>query len=127
VRVEGEHHPNKLSREVGSDTSTSSSSSSGSNQNTCINQKPVVAEGDRRGQGQVIADGPCTEQGDCAWGAMCWWLHALARLKLRRRHPHQRKTGAGGLLHLGAIEEFEIEARGHQAGSRRRLRADIPT
>jgi DNA-directed RNA polymerase subunit beta len=39
-----------------------------SNQNTCINQKPIVEAGDRVKKGQVIADGPATEQGELALG-----------------------------------------------------------
>src|SRR5207253_3400886 len=34
-----------------------------SNQNTCINQKPIVKAGDRVKKGDVIADGPATETG----------------------------------------------------------------
>jgi DNA-directed RNA polymerase subunit beta len=39
-----------------------------SNQNTCINQKPIVKPGDRVRRGQVIADGPATERGELALG-----------------------------------------------------------
>src|SRR5206468_37418 len=39
-----------------------------SNQGTCINQKPIVQVGDRIQQGQVIADGPSTDQGELALG-----------------------------------------------------------
>jgi DNA-directed RNA polymerase subunit beta len=39
-----------------------------SNQNTCINQKPIVKPGDRVVRGQVIADGPATEHGELALG-----------------------------------------------------------
>ena len=40
-----------------------------SNQNTCINQKPIVTLGDARaGRGDVIADGPATERGELALG-----------------------------------------------------------
>jgi DNA-directed RNA polymerase subunit beta len=39
-----------------------------SNQNTCINQKPIVKPGARVRKGQVIADGPATEQGELALG-----------------------------------------------------------
>ena len=67
VRVEGEHHPTQLSREVGSDIYQLIKFKR-SNQNTCINQKPVVREGERVVKGQVIADGPCTEQGELALG-----------------------------------------------------------
>jgi DNA-directed RNA polymerase subunit beta len=39
-----------------------------SNSGSCVNQKPVVAEGDRVENGQVIADGPCTSHGEMALG-----------------------------------------------------------
>ncbi|HEX5751525.1 MAG TPA: DNA-directed RNA polymerase subunit beta [Archangium sp.] len=39
-----------------------------SNQNTCLNQKPIVRKGDRVRKGDVIADGPATETGELALG-----------------------------------------------------------
>ena len=42
-----------------------------SNQNTCINQKPIVRVGDRVRRGDVIADGPSTEMGELALGRNC--------------------------------------------------------
>jgi len=39
-----------------------------SNQNTCINQVPIVREGDKIGRGDVLADGPCTDMGELALG-----------------------------------------------------------
>ncbi len=39
-----------------------------SNQNTCINQTPIVRVGHRVSKGQVLADGPCTELGELALG-----------------------------------------------------------
>ena len=39
-----------------------------SNQNTCINQRPLVKKGDRVNAGDVIADGSCTENGELALG-----------------------------------------------------------
>ncbi|WP_127902727.1 DNA-directed RNA polymerase subunit beta [Solirhodobacter olei] len=39
-----------------------------SNQSSCINQRPLVKVGDTVGRGQVIADGPCTDQGELALG-----------------------------------------------------------
>ncbi|MCB0289150.1 MAG: DNA-directed RNA polymerase subunit beta, partial [Calditrichaeota bacterium] len=38
------------------------------NQNTCINQIPVVNEGDHVAKGQVLADGPATDRGHLALG-----------------------------------------------------------
>ncbi|MGH8444368.1 MAG: DNA-directed RNA polymerase subunit beta, partial [Solimonas sp.] len=39
-----------------------------SNQNTCINQKPIVKPGDKIARGDVIADGPSTDLGELALG-----------------------------------------------------------
>ncbi len=39
-----------------------------SNQNTCINQKPLVQPGDRIAKGDVLADGPATDLGELALG-----------------------------------------------------------
>ncbi|MGH8509027.1 MAG: DNA-directed RNA polymerase subunit beta [Gammaproteobacteria bacterium] len=39
-----------------------------SNQNTCINQRPLVRPGDRIAQGDVLADGPATDLGELALG-----------------------------------------------------------
>ena len=39
-----------------------------SNQNTCLNQKPLVKPGDRIERGDVLADGPSTDMGELALG-----------------------------------------------------------
>ncbi|MHA7889276.1 DNA-directed RNA polymerase subunit beta [Roseicyclus sp.] len=39
-----------------------------SNQNTCINQRPLVKVGDKVAKGEVIADGPSTDMGELALG-----------------------------------------------------------
>ena len=39
-----------------------------SNQNTCINQRPLVKVGDSVGKGEVVADGPSTDLGELALG-----------------------------------------------------------
>ncbi|MCG8379878.1 MAG: DNA-directed RNA polymerase subunit beta, partial [Proteobacteria bacterium] len=39
-----------------------------SNQNTCINQKPLVKPGDQIARGDVLADGPSTDMGELALG-----------------------------------------------------------
>src|SRR4029450_971609 len=39
-----------------------------SNQGTSFNQKPIVDEGERVEEGQVLADGPCTQNGEMALG-----------------------------------------------------------
>src|SRR5207247_1457784 len=56
-----------LSREVGADIYQLIKFKR-SNQNTCINQKPLVRVGDRVKKGQVLADGPCTDRGELALG-----------------------------------------------------------
>jgi DNA-directed RNA polymerase subunit beta len=42
-----------------------------SNQNTCINQKPLVKEGDSIASGDVLADGPSIDMGELALGQNC--------------------------------------------------------
>jgi len=39
-----------------------------SNQNTCINQKPLVSQGDQITRGDVLADGPSVDMGELALG-----------------------------------------------------------
>ncbi|HJU10900.1 MAG TPA: DNA-directed RNA polymerase subunit beta, partial [Candidatus Binataceae bacterium] len=39
-----------------------------SNQNTCINQRPIVVKGERVSAGDVLADGPSTDMGELALG-----------------------------------------------------------
>ena len=39
-----------------------------SNQDTCINQRPIVSTGDQIQRGDVLADGPCTDMGELALG-----------------------------------------------------------
>jgi DNA-directed RNA polymerase subunit beta len=39
-----------------------------SNQDTCVNQKPLVREGDRISKGDILADGPSTDLGELALG-----------------------------------------------------------
>ncbi|WP_333646432.1 DNA-directed RNA polymerase subunit beta [Candidatus Binatus sp.] len=39
-----------------------------SNQNTCINQRPIVVKGERIKSGDVLADGPSTDMGELALG-----------------------------------------------------------
>ncbi|HVJ09561.1 MAG TPA: DNA-directed RNA polymerase subunit beta [Acidisarcina sp.] len=125
IRVEGEHHPTQLSREVGSDIYQLTKFKR-SNQNTCINQKPIVRHGDRVVTGQVIADGPCTEQGELALGRnvlvafMPWRGYnfedaILISEKLVREDYYTS-------VH---IEEFEIEARDTKLGPEEITR-DIP-
>jgi DNA-directed RNA polymerase subunit beta len=125
VRVEGEHNPTQLSREVGSDIYTLTKFKR-SNQNTCINQKPVVREGEHVVKGQVIADGPCTESGELALGRnvlvgfMPWRGYnyedaILISEKLVREDYYTS-------VH---IEEYEIEARDTKLGPEEITR-DIP-
>ena len=125
VRVEGEHHPMQLSREVGSDIYQLIKFKR-SNQNTCINQKPVVREGERVVKGQVIADGPCTEAGELALGRnvlvafMPWrgynFEDAILISEQLVREDYYTSVH---------IEEFEIEARDTKLGPEEITR-DIP-
>jgi DNA-directed RNA polymerase subunit beta len=125
VRVEGEHHPGQLSREVGSDIYQLTKFKR-SNQNTCINQKPIVEKGQRVVKGQVIADGPCTDRGELALGRnvlvafMPWRGYNFedAILVSEKMVKEDYYTS----VH---IEEFELEARDTKLGPEEVTR-DIP-
>src|ERR1035437_6208338 len=125
VRVEGEHHPMQLSREVGSDIYQLTKFKR-SNQNTCINQKPIVKKGQRVVKGQVIADGPCTDLGELALGRnvlvafMPWRGYNFedAILVSEKMVKEDYYTS----VH---IEEFELEARDTKLGPEEVTR-DIP-
>jgi DNA-directed RNA polymerase subunit beta len=97
-----------------------------SNQNTCINQKPIVKVGTHVKKGQVIADGPATEGGELAlgrnvlvafmpWGGYNFEDSILISERLL-------KNDAFTSIH---IEEFEAVARDTKLG-REEITRDIP-
>ncbi len=68
IIVKADHNVDgTISREVTADIYTLTKFRR-SNQNTCINQRAIVAVGERIEKGQVIADGPCTDKGELALG-----------------------------------------------------------
>ncbi len=97
-----------------------------SNQNTCMNQRPIVKKGERVSQGQIIADGPATERGELALGQnvlvafMPWRGYNFedAILVSEKLVREDRFTS----IH---IEEFMIEARDTKLGPEDITR-DIP-
>jgi DNA-directed RNA polymerase subunit beta len=125
VRVEGAAHEGQLSREVGADIYQLTKFKR-SNQNTCINQKPIVKVGQRVGKTQVLADGPCTDLGELALGRnvlvafMPWRGYNFedAILVSEKLVKEDYYTS----IH---IEEFEIEARDTKLGPEEITR-DIP-
>ena len=71
------------------------------NQDTAINQRPLVQLGQRVAAGEIIADGSATDGGELALGSnvlvafMPWY-----RTQLRRRHRAERAPGEGRRLLL---------------------------
>ncbi len=97
-----------------------------SNQGTAINQRPVVSQGDRVEQGQVIADGPCTDNGEMALGRnllvafMSWeGLNYEDAIILSQRLVQD------DVLTSIHIEEHEVDARDTKLGPEEITR-DIP-
>jgi len=125
VRVEGEDIDTGETKDFGADIYQLIKFRR-SNQNTCITQKPVVQEGQRVTKGQVLADGPCTEEGELALGRnvlvafMPWRGYNFedAILISERLVKDDYYTS----IH---IEEFEIEARDTKLGPEEITR-DIP-
>jgi DNA-directed RNA polymerase subunit beta len=97
-----------------------------SNQGTCINQKPIVNEGDRVEHGQVIADGPCTQNGEMALGK-----NLLVAIMPWEGHNYEdaiilsQRLVQDDVLTSIHIEEHEIDARDTKLGAEEITR-DIP-
>ncbi len=90
-----------------------------SNQNTCINQRPLVKVGDKVEKADIIADGPSTDLGELALGRnvlvafMPWNGYNFEdSILLSERIV---KDDVFTSIH---IEEFEGDGARHQAGSR---------
>ena len=93
-----------------------------SNQNTCINQRPLVNAGDPIARGDVLADGPSTDLGELALGPEhAGRVHALERLQLRGLDPDLRARGAGGSLHDHSHRGAHLRRARHQARARGNL------
>jgi DNA-directed RNA polymerase subunit beta len=125
VRVEGGAHEGQLSREVGADIYQLTKFKR-SNQNTCINQKPMVSVGQRVRKGEVLADGPCTQAGELALGR-----NVLVAFMPWRGYNFEdaivvsEKLVKDDYYTSIHIEEFEIEARDTKLGPEEITR-DIP-
>ena len=97
-----------------------------SNQNTCINQKPVVRPGDRLKAGDIVADGPATEMGELALGQNCvvafmpWQGYNFEDSILVSERIVQDDFFTS--IH---IEEFEVAARDTKLG-KEEITRDIP-
>jgi DNA-directed RNA polymerase subunit beta len=97
-----------------------------SNQGTCINQRPIVREGDRTADGQVLADGPCTENGELSLGR-----NLLVAFMSWEGHNYEDaiivsdRLVRDDVLTSVHIEEHEVEARDTKLGPEEITR-DIP-
>jgi len=97
-----------------------------SNQNTCFNHRPIVRKGQKIRAGEIIADGPATENGELAlgknvtvafmpWGGYNFEDSILVSERLVR-------DGVYTSVH---IEEFEVVARDTKLG-KEEITRDIP-
>ncbi len=97
-----------------------------SNHGTCINQRPIVAVHERVKKGDVIADGPSTQQGEISLGKnilmgfMTWEGYNYEDAILL--NERMVKDDVFTSIH---IEEYETEARDTKLGSEEITR-DIP-
>lgn len=97
-----------------------------SNQNTCINQVPLVKVGDHVKAGDIMADGPCTDMGELALGrnllvAFMPWNGLNYEDAILLSENISRKD----ILTSLHIEEFEVMARDTKLGQEEITR-DIP-
>ena len=97
-----------------------------SNSGTCVNQRPIIYKGDEVKRGQIIADGPSTENGDMAIGKnlligfMTWEGYNYEDAMLLNE-----KLVMEDVLTSVHIEEYESEARDTKLGPEEITR-DIP-
>jgi DNA-directed RNA polymerase subunit beta len=97
-----------------------------SNHGTCANQKPIVDSGQRVEAGQVLADGPCTENGEMALGK-----NLLVAIMPWEGHNYEdaiilsSRLVEEDVLTSIHIEEHEIDARDTKLGAEEITR-DIP-
>ena len=97
-----------------------------SNQGTCVNQRPIVSEGERVEKGDIIADGPSTKNGEIGLGCniligfMTWEGYNYEDAILL--NEQLVKDDIFTSIH---IEEYEIEARETKLGPEEITR-DIP-
>jgi DNA-directed RNA polymerase subunit beta len=97
-----------------------------SNHGTCANQRPIVDAGQRVEDGQVIADGPCTENGEMALGK-----NLLVAIMPWEGHNYEdaiilsQRLVEEDVLTSIHIEEHEIDARDTKLGAEEITR-DIP-
>jgi len=97
-----------------------------SNQNTCINQKPLVTVGDKVIKGEVIADGPSTDMGELALGK-----NVLVAFMPWNGYNYEdsilisERIARDDVFTSIHIEEFEIAARDTKLGPEEITR-DIP-
>ena len=97
-----------------------------SNQGTCINQKPVVATGERIEKDQVIADGPSTDNGELSLGKnaligfMTWEGYNYEDAVLINERLVREDVYTS--IH---IEKYELEARDTKLGPEE-ITNDIP-
>ena len=97
-----------------------------SNQGTCINQRPIVAAGQRVQAGEVIADGPATDHGEISLGK-----NALVGFMTWEGYNYEdavlinEKLVRDDVYTSVHIEEYETEARDTKLGPEEITR-DIP-
>jgi len=97
-----------------------------SNQGTCVNQKPIVEEGDTVEEGMIIADGPCTEHGELALGK-----NLLVAFMPWKGYNYEdaiivsERMVYDDVLSSVHIEEHEVDARDTKLGPEEITR-DIP-
>jgi DNA-directed RNA polymerase subunit beta len=97
-----------------------------SNHGTCANQRPIVDAGQRVEAGQVVADGPCTQNGEMALGK-----NLLVAIMPWEGHNYEdaiilsNRLVEEDVLTSIHIEEHEIDARDTKLGAEEITR-DIP-
>src|SRR5437667_5933460 len=88
-----------------------------SNQDTCLNQRPIVTEGQKVKKGQVIADGPATREGELALGrnVLCAFM-PWGGYNFEDAILVSEKIAKEDIFTSIHIEEFELQVRDTKRG-----------
>jgi DNA-directed RNA polymerase subunit beta len=97
-----------------------------SNQSTCINQRPIVTEGQKVKEGEILADGPSTDSGELALGAnLCVAFMSWEGYNFEDAIVLSERLVKEDILTSIHIEEYEVDARDTKLGAEEITR-DIP-
>ena len=126
VRVEGNAHEGQLSREVGADIYQLTKFKR-SNQNTCINQKPIVRQGSASERARCWPTALAPIWANWRWGATCWWRSCPGAATTSKTRSWSAKSWSRKTTTPRSTSRSSKSKRATPSWVRRKSRATFPT